>query len=507
MFVIGGMDSLVSLSYISDTVMKDWLVIFGYQIEETDIQNQIDLSRLIVFKDNKISDLALILVPSKYRIDTYPFAAQSISVNSSWVRSGWSWIPDSIGYNVYLLDNFRPYQSEFSLGGDYILTRSNTSLSIPFSVDMSGIFDVWARVFYRNDAGSLTFWIDDLNITSQGLTTISPKTQEGIYGSYSGFEWIKLTPQSIFLNKGHHTLLIQNEDGLNAIDDIVIAPSNEIIKAFDIVKNILKEKEFIYILEAEKAFSSIEDEWMAYPSYSSEASMGGVIMTFDPRFDEHQIRRPISVSEPLYIPKDGHYTLSLKICTGNQDISSYLKLFLDDNLICNLSSFPKNLTYLNVDLMNLIAGEHELKIRGFGSVIIDQLVLYSSSKNQEHWLNSIDSILSVESALDLTVQRINPTHFIVNSTSKEPFFLVFSETYNPFWYLNCEGEELKSLIAYSFLNSFYISNRGTFNVEYIPQIYMYADYLFAFFIIIIGIFYILFNIISSNKNLKLFNKF
>lgn len=496
MFVVGGMDSLVSLGYLSDSVLRDWLVIFGYQMEEKDLQRQIDLSSLIVFKDSEISDLSLILVPEKYRIDTSPYADQSISLNSTWVRSNWSWIPDLIGYNVYLIDEIRPYLSEFSLGEDYVLTRANATLSVPFNVDMSGIFDVWARVFYKNDAGSLTFLIDNSNITSQGPATIMPKTQEGIYGSYSGFKWVKLTPQSIFLGKGSHTLTIWNEDGLNAVDDVIVAPPNEIERAFETVTDLLKDKEFIYVMEAEKTFSSIEDEWEAYPNYSPEASMGGVVMTFDPRCEDCQLRRPLSVSKSLYFPDDGDYTLSLRVCGEEQETDAYLKIFLDDHLMYDLPSFPKNLTFIDVDLRNLIAGEHKLMIKGLGKVILDQLVLYSSADEGQD-LSSIDSIFLVDQPADITIKRINPTHFIVDSTSERPFFLVFSESYNPLWTITLEGEEIRSVIGYSFINSFYIPHNGTFSVEFVPQRYMYAVYMVALFIIILGVSYSIFAIIPS----------
>ncbi|MCP8322965.1 MAG: glycosyltransferase family 39 protein [Candidatus Methylarchaceae archaeon HK02M2] len=499
MFVVGGMDSLVSLSYLSDTVLRDWLVIFGYQMDIEELQHQIDLSSLIVFKDSEISDLSLILLPKKYRIDTNPYAAQSISVNSTWVRSGWSWVPDSIGYNVFLIDDLRFYLSEFSLEGDFVFTRANATLSIPFSTDVSGIFDIWIRVFYRNDAGSLTVLIDDLNMTSQGPATIEPKTQEGIYGSYSGFKWIKLTTQPIFLGKGSHNLKIINENGLSAIDDIVVAPPSEIEKAFETVTDLFKEKEFIYLIEAEKTFSSIEDEWNVYPYYTPEASMGGVIMTYDPRLEDCLCNRPLSVSKKLYIPNDGDYALSLRVCGGEREIDSYIRLHLDDELIFNLSSIPKNFTLIDVDLRNLAKGEHELIIKGFGEVILDQLVLYRLPDDEEQ---NLYSILSVDSLPNVTFKMINPACYIINSTNEEPFFLIFSESYNPFWTLTGGEEEIKSVIGYSFINSFYISHNGTYqiNVEFTPQKIMYVNYAISLFTIIVGIGYLLF--ITFQSKLK-----
>jgi len=72
----------------------------------------------------------------------------------------------------------------------------------------------------------------------------------------------------------------------------------------------------------------------------------------------------------------------------------------------------------------------------------------------------------------LDYNNINPTEYAVEVNSQKPFFLVFSESYDPQWEAYVNGEKISQhFVANGYANSWYVNRTGQFNVtlKYAPQ--------------------------------------
>lgn len=76
----------------------------------------------------------------------------------------------------------------------------------------------------------------------------------------------------------------------------------------------------------------------------------------------------------------------------------------------------------------------------------------------------------------VTFEKVEPTHYRLRvEKAEKPFFLVFSETFNPGWGLFVKGRRIdseKHLIANGYANSWFIERTGSFDAEirYTPQL-------------------------------------
>jgi hypothetical protein len=84
--------------------------------------------------------------------------------------------------------------------------------------------------------------------------------------------------------------------------------------------------------------------------------------------------------------------------------------------------------------------------------------------------------ISENSPPTISYEKINPTAYKLHVKTEQPFFLLFSEAYNPLWKAKIDGaQEIQSTIAYSLINCFYINKTGEFEVEVYFEGQKYAD--------------------------------
>ena len=116
-------------------------------------------------------------------------------------------------------------------------TRYNT-LKMRFDVKENGVYTAFARVFYNQKGGKLAFTIDGDNK--------SLYTKDDL----NAFKWVKLG--EFYLTEGTHTIELKNIKGFNAVNLIIFIKDykEKITKA----KELLKNKDIIYIYKAERDF-------------------------------------------------------------------------------------------------------------------------------------------------------------------------------------------------------------------------------------------------------------
>ncbi|MCK4436289.1 hypothetical protein KAU87_05695, partial [Candidatus Bathyarchaeota archaeon] len=70
---------------------------------------------------------------------------------------------------------------------------------------------------------------------------------------------------------------------------------------------------------------------------------------------------------------------------------------------------------------------------------------------------------------------MSPVQYRVNVESSDPFLLVFSDSYHPLWKAFLDNSEVSPVIAYSFVNGFFINKTGDFDVTVYFTGQIYAD--------------------------------
>jgi len=98
-----------------------------------------------------------------------------------------------------------------------------------------------------------------------------------------------------------------------------------------------------------------------------------------------------------------------------------------------------------------------------------------------------------------TYEKINPTKYIVQVNSSEPFFLVFSESYHKDWVAYINGQKMPNqyhFMANGFANAWFVNKTGTFTIilEFWPQRLFHVGSAISVATIILCVLYI-----SKNK--------
>jgi len=86
------------------------------------------------------------------------------------------------------------------------------------------------------------------------------------------------------------------------------------------------------------------------------------------------------------------------------------------------------------------------------------LIVFKPS-NQTTKLHS----MTLQSKISYT--KLDSANYLVNTDNSEPFFLVFSENYDPSWHLVLNGQLIKPLPAYGFANVYYINQTGRYELS------------------------------------------
>jgi len=181
-----------------------------------------------------------------------------------------------------------------------------------------------------------------------------------------------------------------------------------------------------------------------------------------------------SVKANHFIPRQGRYMVALRLASGpdygilNLKIANYSFQF-------NCCSDEEKFQWYEVGPVELERGEEEIVASAYGKIIFDQMILYTLEENEED--NTLQNLfISENSPPTISYEKINPTAYKLHVKTEKPFFLLFSEAYNPLWKAKIDGaQEIESTIAYSLINCFYINKTGEFEVEVYFEGQNYAD--------------------------------
>jgi len=198
------------------------------------------------------------------------------------------------------------------------------TLKIPFSVDKTDTYKLFIRYFKNQEGGEIKVYLDGRPIE------ISTKDQ------LNKFIWKELA--ICHLEKGKHTLILENVKGFNAVNLFALIPEKEYENAKQEISKILQNKTIIYLFEAESDLYRDNAEVL---NSGGEASDGEVLEIADGK-----------AWQEVEIIKTGTYRLAIRV-KGDFRVKIGNKKFEFHN---------SNLTYWYSPIFELNKGKYNLTI-------------------------------------------------------------------------------------------------------------------------------------------------
>ena len=97
----------------------------------------------------------------------------------------------------------------------------------------------------------------------------------------------------------------------------------------------------------------------------------------------------------------------------------------------------------------------------------DESALFLSDQLTPEQYSFIAELDNYDLKPNITVEKINPTKYVIHVDASQPFFLVFSESYHKDWIAYIDGQQIPNeyhVIANGFANAWHINKTGTYTV-------------------------------------------
>ncbi len=462
--VFGGRNLITSMLSVNEFELNRSTLLFYDQISRLNLEYD-----QIIFSGVTLQDIAFLTYGRNYTLQLANYAFPSANQSEYWTSY------------TQLLD-----RGFLMFSGSTLTTRGNVSIDIPLVTQKEGQYELWMRIAYGPNRGKLTIAMDGQPI---GLE-IYPHVPYP-----SGLRWIKL--QNVFLSSGNHVITLTNDgSGYNEIDVIAAIQPEKLESVYNKALNDIQDLDsrVITVLEAETAFAHNLNGWYPSERWGGNAS-NGVTLTSDVL---------TMSSTKIFIPKDGNYKIAVRTVESKE--YGNLLLQVDDGDITKLecNSSTTSFVWHEIDPVPMNSGEHILNIinDGSGRVDVDEIIIYSLKEPEES--TSLKEIFSPPSSQlkKLNYTQITPTEYEVTITTDEPFWLIFSESFNPLWRAYINNEEIEKVVAYSFMNGFYVDKTGDLVIQiyFTGQTYFSIGSLISISTVFSGIIYLIW--IKKAKILK-----
>ena len=454
--VVGGLDVLLSLQKVDTFNLSQWVLFFANQLDDNTLSRLIENANMIVLSDDGFRDLVIMSINAGVRIRAAQYAFPSSNPSRYWIASNW-WMN----------------QGKLVINGASLRTNGSNCLEIPFNIQYSDEYSIFLRVAFAPDRGKLSIGVD-----SSPLTSIVPHAN-----SYAGFKWVDAG--SISLDNSEHILKLENDgSGFNDIDEVAIIPNREFESKVDDLEQALEASSarVVYVLEAENAFTYQDlHDWSIKPSY--EASNGYALVY-------NHTQESSKLSGEIFLPRSEEYMFGSRILGGtNGNIT--VNVDQSQQFIIQSHNLSSGWNWISLGPIKLASGQHEIFLESAGDSQIDEFIFYSTNERSI----PISRVFETEPQTSVSYEQVNAYTYRVNVKAVNPFFLVFSESYHPLWKVEIDGEMVSALPAYSFVNAFYISKLGNYDVtvEFIGQNYVVYGGLISLVTIMFLIVYLIFN--------------
>ena len=438
--VVGGQDIFMSLCEVDDFNLSQWTLIFAHQLDPKLLDDLLKNADAIIFSGDGFEDLVMITLNDGIRIRAAQYAFPSSNPSTHWMASKW-WTD----WGKLVINRFT------------LMTNGPNEVSIPFNVQSAGEYDIWLRVAFAPDRGKLSVLMEEPPL----LFSFVPYAH-----AYNGFKWVKV--ESAHLRMGENVLKLVNDgSGFNDIDEVAIVPhlafeskSNEVRGAIESSRAMV-----LYVLEAENAltFSDIGD-WHINKTHEAGNGYALICRTYG---------EPLSTD--IFIPKSGLYMVNTRILTypGGGRLVVDVEGNYSFDIVYENSKWEWK--WFSLGPIQLPGGQHRILISNPDGVRVDvdEIILHSLQEEEGH--SSLSELFKIDSTVYTNYERVNPSEYVIQAKANESFFLIFSQSHHPLWKAYLNGRETSSVIAYSFINGFYINQTGEFTVtiRFVGQRYVF----------------------------------
>ncbi|MFQ6080468.1 MAG: hypothetical protein ACE5OW_02230 [Candidatus Bathyarchaeia archaeon] len=528
--VVGGREALRMIVDVGKIDVSQYVLIFADQvIRNCGVELFMELAReaeLLIYVNSEPIDLAMLVLEDAIRIKASEFAYPSQKEDKYWVAK-----ESFINNGMFVYNKFA------------LTTSGSTQKRIPFEVKSEGTYDFWVRLLHGPDRGNLSVTVDGEN-----MGTIVP------YQRDQRFKWVNLG--EVQLVQGNHVVALQNKRvgsfGIeSAIDEFILVKPSVLNSTIDSVEKIWKgaigKKEIESI-----TFKNLEDGKIVVDSdqtgFWMNSNPSHVSLLYDQtvkaddqsngslRVNMHSSnRRTYSILEHQFSPMEdwnGYRYLVIWFKGENTGLGFSLGVYFDSSFdnhvlfhfrdtstgwrrIVFSMAYPDALAGVvnwgKVWRITLSASDKTTT----GTFYLDRIAMGRAITTEEngHFIlkREVDRMLvyGLRMADDgspevMSYVRVNPTLYKVHVKSEKPFFLVFSECYHNMWRASVEGKQLVSIPAYSFMNSFYVTETGDvwITVEFSGQSSATIGVLISAFSLIVTL---VFLVINKKEWLRLHN--
>lgn len=225
MTIIGGLEAYTALDKV-DINFNETAFIFADQLGRSYYASaSFNSSLAAVFVNSDLLDLAMLSLPESCLIDAGKYGENRQNSREYWVKS----------------DSWRN-SGKFVVRGLTLTTSSRSCTDIPFTVQSEGIHEIWVRVGFAPNRGTLNVSVDDVLIGS-----IQPHAE-----FWSELKWLNFT--RLDLSTGSHTITLTNNGaGYNDVDAFAIATPSGFESAYKRVLDVFRgfSGRIVYALDAQ----------------------------------------------------------------------------------------------------------------------------------------------------------------------------------------------------------------------------------------------------------------
>jgi hypothetical protein len=472
----------------------------------------------IIFYDKNATDVLFGLVPSEYLIYAYKFAKVSQLKDQYWVVS-----------------QFLPVRSEVVKIGDLPFNQvfaftsgKGIVLQIPFIIKEDGNYEIWGRLWFGTEAGTVKITFKNEQIM---LNTFSP---------IPGFRWIRLLG-SLPLLKGEYQLKIENIKGQNAIDSLAIIPTSLFEELQSDCLTLLSGKSVTYMSSGSWIEIPVYDGWTNPVNWSSTfkdkfhvaryySGRKSVIRT-DGKESEDTLSFSSLEECPYEFPEfsksgwNAYYSTLVYMVTDEEPVR--IDAVYADEKTAPIVGVWWNSGWVGMGTKPI---EFPIVIPSHQRVIIQ--IGCKANKVTILFGNTIKASLNAEELfgknqigyIQLKYEKIDPTKYIIHVNASKPFFLIFSKSYDEGWKA-CYGTsdsltiffkqpilEKYHFIANGYANAWYIDPKevdgdgdGCFMITlyYLPQSLFYLGLIISSLTFAVCIGYLLYDRKLRKRNSKL----
>jgi hypothetical protein len=437
--VVGGSEAFPSLCAIDNFRLNKTALLFADQVVGTpDNKTIFDGSNAMVFVDSDLLDLIMLQLQGETVLEyASDYTFSSLNYTGYWVS--WpSW--HTVG--------------GFTLGRNVATTFGRNTMTIPFQLSSEGLRDIWIRVGFADGRGELSVYVDETLVGK-----LRPSSN-----FWSGLRWLNLT--QLDLTAGQHTMRLTNDGtGYNDVDAMSIVDPTLFRQKSDEVLDFFGKYQgrTIYLLQAESAFNYSQGYFAnTFPFEGYTLSSDG---------SASQLQQP---SAHFFVPKQGRYIIGVRLLFGPSRGLVDLDV-AGEGFQVYCYSPNTEFKWVTLGPLTMDIGEKTMTLDTAGRVDIDEIAI-CSLKGSEDSLSTNNLFSSDTNPVQsLTIEKEGSYKYTVQVSNTAPFLLTFSDSYNPLWKAYVDGTEIQPIVAYSFVNGFFINKTGQFNIVLYFTGQTYAD--------------------------------